>query len=100
MNLDGHWERSVGTGWMIGFGNIGAIVATFAFTKADAPAYHKGYSILLGGVCIVIAAAAIYGVLIWQEKRMVGKMERADRGEDDGELVRAGGAAGRKTYYL
>ncbi|MCJ1458226.1 hypothetical protein MMC28_008597 [Mycoblastus sanguinarius] len=42
MNLGGHFERAVGSAWMVGFGNIGGIVATFSFLAADAPFYHKG----------------------------------------------------------
>ena len=96
MNLVGHWERGVGTGWMIGFGNIGAIVATFAFTKEDAPKYHKGYSILLTGVCIVIASSAVYLGLTWREKRKVAQARAS--GEETGGLVRSD--ATPHAYYL
>ena len=81
---------------MIGFGNIGAIVATFAFTKADAPKYHKGYSILLVGVCIVTAASAIYLALILREKRRSGKKRSSN--EEDGGLD--DGTVARHSYYL
>lgn len=77
MNLRGGWERGVGTGWMIGFGNIGAIVATFSFTIADAPLYHKGYSIIMGGLCIVIVSATIYFLLLLKEKRKIGSEQRS-----------------------
>ena len=78
MNLPGYWERGVGTGWQIGFGNIGAIVATFAFTSSDAPLYHKGYSLLLGGLGIVIASSLVYVVAIWFENRKVIGMESSE----------------------
>ena len=45
MNLGGHHRRSVGSAWQVGFGNIGGIIAVFAFVAADAPLYVKGYSI-------------------------------------------------------
>ena len=96
MNLAGHWERSIGTGWMIGFGNIGAIVATFAFTKGDAPEYHKGYSILLSGVCIVIAASAVYSILIWRAQRSAKRVR--DSNEENGVLV--GNNAVFCSYYM
>ena len=91
MNLSGHWERSVGTGWMIGFGNIGAIVATFSFTEADAPQYHKGYSILLGGISIVAVSSTVYFALIWRERQRVHQRE-----DVEGSAV----LAKCKTFYL
>jgi len=74
MNLSGAWERSVGTGWQIGFGNIGAIIATFSFTAADAPYYHKGYSIIMGALCLVITSSVLYLVVALRENhsRRVG----------------------------
>ncbi len=56
MNLDGHRNRSVGTAWQVGFGNLAGIVATFAFPSKDAPHYHLGYSLGLG--CLFLAATA------------------------------------------
>jgi sugar phosphate permease len=37
MNLRGYVERSIGTAFLIGFGNCGDVVATFAFLATDAP---------------------------------------------------------------
>ncbi|KAK3722773.1 High-affinity nicotinic acid transporter [Vermiconidia calcicola] len=42
MNLGGHHRRSVGSAWQIGFGNLGGIIATFAFVSTDAPYYVTG----------------------------------------------------------
>ena len=69
MNLKGHVERSVGTAWMIGFGNSGGIVATFSFLATDAPLYHKGYSICMAMTVVGLAAGVLYGALIWSENR-------------------------------
>ncbi|KAI9640052.1 High-affinity nicotinic acid transporter [Ciborinia camelliae] len=63
MNLQGHVERAIGTAWMIGFGNSGGIVATFAFLATDAPFYHTGYSICIGAMCICAGACILYGLL-------------------------------------
>ena len=71
MNLRGHVERSVGTAWMIGFGNIGGIVATFSFLAADAPLYHKGYSICMAMTVIGLAAALAYAGLVWLENKKI-----------------------------
>lgn len=80
MNLYGSWERGVGTAWQIAFGNIGGIVATFAFTAADAPLYHKGFSIIMVGVCITIAASLVYFCILLRERRL--HMEPAVRPDD------------------
>ncbi|KAI9877633.1 MAG: hypothetical protein M1830_003248 [Pleopsidium flavum] len=66
MNLQGHTERSIGSAWMIGFGNAGGIVATFSFLAKDAPLYQTGYSICMGAMCVCAFAAFAYGVLAWR----------------------------------
>lgn len=42
MNLGGHHRRSVGSAWQVSFGNIGGIIAVFAFLPEDAPKYVTG----------------------------------------------------------
>lgn len=75
MNLRGHAERSIGTAWMICFGNTGGIVATFAFLKQDAPYYHSGYSICLAMSALCVASCACYALLIWRERQNVLRHE-------------------------
>ncbi|KXL44021.1 hypothetical protein M433DRAFT_144625 [Acidomyces richmondensis BFW] len=62
MNLGGHHRRSVGTAWQVGFGNVGGIIAVFAFLKKDAPKYVTGYSICLAFTMLSIIACIIYGI--------------------------------------
>lgn len=69
MSLRGHLRRAIGSGWMIGFGNIGGIVATFSFESSDAPLYHKGYSIITFGVVLAAASAVAFGVGRYLEKK-------------------------------
>ncbi|KAI1213912.1 MFS general substrate transporter [Annulohypoxylon truncatum] len=76
MNLQGHVERSIGTAWMIGFGNCGGIVATFLFVKKDAPYYHTGYTVCLSMGCLCVAACAGYALHIWQRKKAVAGIEK------------------------
>jgi hypothetical protein len=74
MNLHGHVQRSIGSAWMISFGNTGGIIATFAFLKRDAPFYHSGYSAILSTTAVGVIACLIYGVLAWRERRRVGPL--------------------------
>jgi MFS family permease len=61
MNLGGHHRRAVGSAWQVGFGNIGGIIAVFAFLKQDAPKYVNGYSICLAFTSLSILACIVYG---------------------------------------
>ncbi|KAK3072229.1 High-affinity nicotinic acid transporter [Teratosphaeriaceae sp. CCFEE 6253] len=69
MNLGGHHRRAVGSAWQIGFGNIGGIIAVFAFLAKDAPLYVKGYSICLAFTTLSIVACIIYGLGCWSANR-------------------------------
>jgi hypothetical protein len=81
MNQHGHVQRSIGSGFLIGFGNLGGIVATFTFLKKDAPNYTSGYWILMGMSILGTVATIAYGILIQREKR------RARRNGDEKELL-------------
>ncbi|KAL9088539.1 MAG: hypothetical protein Q9159_003029 [Coniocarpon cinnabarinum] len=69
MSLHGHMRRAIGAGWMIGFGNIGGIVATFSFQSSDAPYYHKGYSIITFGVVLASVSAIAFGIGQYLDKK-------------------------------
>ncbi|KAF8862920.1 MFS general substrate transporter [Acephala macrosclerotiorum] len=70
MNLGGHHRRAVGTAWQIGFGNIGGIIATYAFLSTDAPYYKKGYSICLAFLCLSAFSCLLYGAAVtWENRR-------------------------------
>ncbi|KAK1515350.1 pantothenate transporter liz1 [Colletotrichum costaricense] len=60
MNLGGHLRRSVGSAWQISFGNIGAIIAIFAFLKKDAPLYIPGYSIAIAFSILALIVVTAY----------------------------------------
>ena len=69
MNLGGHHRRAVGTAWQIGFGNVGGIIATYAFLAKDMPYYKPGYSICIGFSCLSAFACCIYAAsLLWQNR--------------------------------
>jgi len=69
LNLGGHHRRAVGTAWQIGFGNIGGIIATYAFQMKDAPQYRRGYSICIGFVCLSAVSCCVYFVACWVQNR-------------------------------
>ncbi|MCJ1435985.1 hypothetical protein MMC27_005363 [Xylographa pallens] len=68
-NLGGHHRRAVGTAWQIGFGNIGGIIATYAFLSTDAPLYKRGYAISIGFVCLSAASCVTYFMSVWMQNR-------------------------------
>jgi hypothetical protein len=69
MNLVGHKQRSMGSGWMISFGNTGGILAPFAFLPKYAPKYIPGYSVCMGAAVIGILSTAAYSLLVLRERR-------------------------------
>lgn len=79
MNLHGHTERSIGTAWIISFGNTGGIVATFSFLATDAPRYTRGYIICLAVTGVGLLAAILYGLLVLRANR---KLKSSSRQED------------------
>lgn len=70
----GHHRRAVGSAWQIGFGNIGGIIAVYAYLKKDAPKYTPGYSISIAFACLSFIASLLYLVMCWHQNR---KRERA-----------------------
>jgi len=76
MNLGGHHRRAVGTAWQVGFGNIGGIIATYAFIQTDAPEYRKGHSICLAFLCLSGASCCVYAAAVTFENR---RRDRAGR---------------------
>ncbi|ERF68098.1 hypothetical protein EPUS_06909 [Endocarpon pusillum Z07020] len=94
MNLQGHHARSVGTAWQIGFGNLGGIVAPFAFLSRDAPYYRTGYALLMSMICLAVVSAAAYFLALWREnqrperiaKEELTRPEHVNRANLDGRL--------------
>ncbi|MCJ1380519.1 hypothetical protein MMC17_003627 [Xylographa soralifera] len=81
MNLHGHAQRSIGTAWLIGFGNTGGIVATFAFLSTDAPRYTKGYTACLAVTAVGILAVMAYGFLVWLENKRLKATSKEEEEE-------------------
>ncbi|SPN96651.1 related to nicotinamide mononucleotide permease [Cephalotrichum gorgonifer] len=62
MNLGGHHRRGVGSAWQVGFGNIGGIIAVYAFLEKDKPKFIPGYSISIAFTILSIISCIIYGI--------------------------------------
>jgi MFS family permease len=79
MNFAGHHRRAVGTGWLVGFGNTGGIIATFSFLAHEAPYYTKGLAICLAFVCFSMLSSTIYffGIRYENRARRLGKENAA-----------------------
>ncbi|KAJ9155044.1 MFS general substrate transporter [Pleurostoma richardsiae] len=70
MNVGGHHRRSIGVAWQVAFGNIGGIIAVFAFLSKDAPFYHTGYSICISFCCLSVLSCAVYfAALVWENRK-------------------------------
>lgn len=76
MNLGGHHRRSIGTAWQVGFGNIGGIIATYAFISTDSPWFTKGYAISIAFTCLSVLACVAYLTSIMIENRTRTKAAR------------------------
>jgi len=89
LNLGGHHRRAVGTAWQIGFGNIGGIIATYAFLSKDAPYYRPGYSICIAFICLSAISCCVYFVAVTTQNRRRGREPR-DGGLTEGEMAEKG----------
>lgn len=64
-----------GTAWQISIGNLAGTVTPIAFPASDKLSYHRGYSLVLSGLCLAGAAALAY---------LVGCLRENKRGQEDG----------------
>lgn len=90
MNLDGHRQRSMGSAWMISVGNVGGIVAPFAFLPQDAPRYHPGYSLCLAVAVLGMLTASGYALIVVRRRRNMRTNEsqgEVDEAAGSGPLV-------------
>lgn len=80
-NLGGHYKRSVVLATMIGFGNIGGIIASNIFVQTQAPRYFVGYGVSLAMLvfCGIMCSAFAVGLVMENRKR--------ERGERDHRLA-------------
>ncbi|KAM3076042.1 High-affinity nicotinic acid transporter [Clarireedia jacksonii] len=99
MNLGGHHRRAVGTAWQVGFGNIGGIIATYAFLAKDAPYYKTGYGICLGFLCLAATSCLIYFIAVLLTNRQRDRRPR-DLGLTEYEKTELGDLSPDYRYLL
>lgn len=83
MNLAGHLRRGVGTAFQIGFGNIGGIIASYAFPTEDAPRYTTGYALSVAFIALAMAAAVAYLVACTVQNREREKLITIHKAEEN-----------------
>ncbi|GAA5918785.1 hypothetical protein JCM6882_006575 [Rhodosporidiobolus microsporus] len=70
-------ERSIAAGLIPGFGQFGALIATWTYLPTDAPEYRTGNSMEMGFVClnITLVFAALAYVHFENRARLAGKRD-------------------------
>lgn len=74
--MAGHYKRAVAAGAVVGFGNIGGIVASNIFLVRQEPRYPTGYGTSLGLLWITGIASTILFFAVKVENRKREKGER------------------------
>lgn len=90
----------MGTAWQIGFGNIGGIIATYAFLKRDAPEYRKGYGICEGFIGLSLLSCIVYLVGVLWENRRRERSAAVVGGESEWEKVERGDLSRDYRYMI
>ncbi|KAL3483106.1 major facilitator superfamily domain-containing protein [Aspergillus germanicus] len=78
-NTAGHMTRAMAAGAVVGFGNIGGLIAAWAYVLPDAPQYIKGHALNLGfsAFCVVVVCGAMWN--LHRENRLKAAGRRDDR---------------------
>lgn len=92
LNYNGHIRKSVGTAFVIGFGNIGGIVSSFLFPAKDSPKFTMGMSVGVAFVAFGLVLMIIYCGYLFYMNREKSKLEYIQKWESltDREKIMAG----------
>src|SRR4051812_38453350 len=100
-NLGGHHRRSIGTGWQVGFGNIGGIIAVYCFQARDAPRYRPGYGVCIAFACLSAVSCTAYWMACTMQNRKRDKDGgRSLEGLTEAEKTELGDLRGDYRYQL
>ncbi|ODV96772.1 hypothetical protein PACTADRAFT_74385 [Pachysolen tannophilus NRRL Y-2460] len=100
LNFGGHARKGVGSGAMIGFGNIGGIISTWIFLSKDAPTYKPGLA-----TSIAFTALSVFTMIGFQyycryqnnQKKSAAYLEKFDALSDE-DKVKAGDLSPHFVY--
>ncbi|EGS23383.1 uncharacterized protein CTHT_0000710 [Thermochaetoides thermophila DSM 1495] len=93
--------RAVTSGYVVTLGTIGGIVATWTYTRSDAPKYFTGHTINLAGQ-IATVCLAIFGILYCayeNRARAAGKRDHRLEGLTEEEAQKLGSRHPRYRYW-
>lgn len=78
-------RRAVGVAFLVGFGNCGAIIATFSYLAKDAPKFSIGYRLALGfiGLSAVSSTLYFFALIYENRKRARGLSEHSGKSEEE-----------------
>ncbi|KAI1794369.1 MFS general substrate transporter [Ganoderma leucocontextum] len=58
-NFGGEVKKAVAIGFVIGFGNLGGVVASFIYRQQDSPRYLPGHAACIASLCVLIVLSAL-----------------------------------------
>ncbi|CDK24943.1 unnamed protein product [Kuraishia capsulata CBS 1993] len=83
LNFAGHLRKSVGTAYVVGFGNIGGIISPWVFPNGDAPNYKMGLAVCIAFVAFSIVVDLAYFALVLYRNKQKATPEYRQKWEDD-----------------
>jgi predicted MFS family arabinose efflux permease len=86
-NAAGPSVRAVVSGYVVGAGNIGALIATWTYLPESAPLYLEGHYVNLGGSILMGFLVATATWNLWKENRFRRAGGRAEGLEQPQEIV-------------
>lgn len=97
--MGGHYKRSIGSAIQIGFGNLGGVVASNVFLKAEEPRYPRGFGAALGFLGLTVITSTIFYIGLYLENKKRDKGGRDYRyQEEESELTNMGDDHPRFRY--
>lgn len=100
MNLGGHQRRGIGSAWQIGFGNIGGIIASFAFVKSDGPKFVRGYSLCYSFAALTMISCIVYAASCYTQNKKRDREVGNEHGLTQEEKDRLGDLSPDYRYLL
>lgn len=75
-NLAGSYKRAIGVSFVLGWGNLGSIVASNIYLTREAPEFPTGYGVAFGFIGVEAVLAVLFMMGLKRENRKRGRGER------------------------